>query len=59
MLGQTKLWEEREVSEVSNENIQEAITEKDRTTDGVITRRDGTKRRVRPIKINNSEKMKQ
>jgi len=59
VLGQTKLWEEREVSEVSNENIQEAITEKDRTTDGVITRRDGTKRRVRPIKINNSEKMKQ
>lgn len=43
MLGQTKLWEEREVPESMQRNIQEAITEKDRTTDGVITRRDGTK----------------
>jgi len=44
---------------VCNENIQEAITERDSTTDGVITRRDGTKRRENPIKINNSGKMKQ
>jgi hypothetical protein len=44
---------------VCKENIQEATTEKDRTIDGVITRRDGTKRRVHPIKINSSETMKQ
>jgi hypothetical protein len=59
VLGQTKLWEEREVPESMQRNIQEAITEKDRTTDGVITRRDGTKRRVNPIKLNRSETMKQ
>jgi len=59
VLGQTKLWEEGEVAASMQRNIEQAIREKDRTTDGVITRRDGTKRRVNPIKINSSETMKQ